>query len=169
MVQILMGSSGTAFGLHRAGSPGRLATPTIPASRVPPRGDTPASLRPRPTLFWKKGKPTSLAISPQTEALLTAEARRQGISVDALQRKLVEERISAEMVWPLVLLAASTAATFTTMSLEPGIIDSNVLAYAMDASAPQHVASRAVRSALYASQPCLRLLPGIRNRTCASS
>jgi uncharacterized protein len=33
------------------------------------------------------------------------------------------------------------------MSVEPGIIDANVLVYAMDADAPQHAASRALLSA----------------------
>ena len=33
------------------------------------------------------------------------------------------------------------------MSVEPGIIDANVLVYAMDADAPQHVASRALLEA----------------------
>jgi uncharacterized protein len=33
------------------------------------------------------------------------------------------------------------------MSLEPGIVDANVLVYAMDADAPQHVASRALLDA----------------------
>ena len=33
------------------------------------------------------------------------------------------------------------------MSVEPGIIDANVLVYAMDADAPQHAASRALLDA----------------------
>jgi len=33
------------------------------------------------------------------------------------------------------------------MSVEPGIIDANVLVYAMDADAPQHAASRALLEA----------------------
>src|SRR5450631_2053364 len=33
------------------------------------------------------------------------------------------------------------------MSLEPGIVDANVLVYAMDADAPQHAASRALLEA----------------------
>lgn len=34
-----------------------------------------------------------------------------------------------------------------TMSVEPGIVDANVLVYAMDADAPQHAASRALLEA----------------------
>ena len=34
-----------------------------------------------------------------------------------------------------------------TMSVEPGIVDANVLVYAMDADAPQHAASRALLDA----------------------
>ena len=34
-----------------------------------------------------------------------------------------------------------------TMSVEPGIVDANVLVYAMDADAPQHAASRALLQA----------------------
>jgi predicted nucleic acid-binding protein len=30
------------------------------------------------------------------------------------------------------------------MSIEPGVIDANVLVYALDADAPQHAASRAL-------------------------
>ena len=41
----------------------------------------------------------------------------------------------------------STVATSTTMAVEPGIIDANVLVYAMDADAPQHAASRALLDA----------------------
>ena len=33
------------------------------------------------------------------------------------------------------------------MSVEPGLIDANVLVYAMDADAPQHAASRALLDA----------------------
>jgi predicted nucleic acid-binding protein len=33
------------------------------------------------------------------------------------------------------------------MSVEPGVIDANVLVYAMDADAPQHAASRALLDA----------------------
>lgn len=45
------------------------------------------------------------------------------------------------MEWDL-----STAGTYTTLSVEPGIIDAN-LVYAMDADAPQHAASRALLDA----------------------
>src|SRR5580658_777309 len=41
----------------------------------------------------------------------------------------------------------STVATSTTMAVEPGLIDANVLVYAMDADAPQHAASRALLEA----------------------
>jgi uncharacterized protein len=43
--------------------------------------------------------------------------------------------------------ALSTGATFTTISLEPRLVDANVLVYAMDADAPQHAASRALPDA----------------------
>src|SRR5271157_5674505 len=44
-------------------------------------------------------------------------------------------------------LVLCTGGTSTTMSVEPGIIDANVLVYAMDADAPQHGASRALLEA----------------------
>jgi predicted nucleic acid-binding protein len=47
----------------------------------------------------------------------------------------------------LVVLALSTAGTSMTTSVEPGIVDANVLVYAMDADAPQHAASRALLEA----------------------
>ena len=34
--------------------------------------------------------------------------------------------------------------TFTAISVEPGIVDTNVLVYALDADAPQHEAARAL-------------------------
>ncbi len=40
-----------------------------------------------------------------------------------------------------------TGETSTTMSVEPGIIDTNVLVYAMDADAPQHAAARVLLEA----------------------
>ena len=47
--------------------------------------------------------------------------------------------------------------TSTTMSVEPGIIDANVLVYAMDADAPQHVASRALLNAARDSSTTLHV------------
>ena len=41
----------------------------------------------------------------------------------------------------------STAETSTTMLVEPGILDANILAYAVNADAPQHAASRALLEA----------------------
>jgi predicted nucleic acid-binding protein len=40
-----------------------------------------------------------------------------------------------------------TGGTFTKMSVEPGLLDANVLAYAVNADAPQHAASRALLEA----------------------
>ena len=41
----------------------------------------------------------------------------------------------------------STAGTSTTMLVEPGVLDANILAYAVNADAPQHAASRALLEA----------------------
>jgi predicted nucleic acid-binding protein len=41
----------------------------------------------------------------------------------------------------------STGETSTTMLVEPGILDANILAYAVNADAPQHAASRALLEA----------------------
>ena len=41
----------------------------------------------------------------------------------------------------------STAETSTTMLVEPGVLDANILAYAVNADAPQHAASRALLEA----------------------
>src|SRR5947209_4961787 len=41
----------------------------------------------------------------------------------------------------------SAAPTSTMTSVEPGVIDTNVLVYAVDSSAPQHSASRALLDA----------------------
>ena len=40
-----------------------------------------------------------------------------------------------------------TGATSTTMLVEPGIVDTNVLVYALDTAAPQHAAARALLDA----------------------
>jgi hypothetical protein len=34
----------------------------------------------------------------------------------------------------------------TTLAVDPGIVDTNVLVYALDADAPQHATARALRS-----------------------
>jgi hypothetical protein len=56
--------------------------------------------------------------------------------------------------------------TSTTMSVEPGIIDANILVYAFNADAPQHTASRALLeaaldplSALYVTSQILCAIP----------
>jgi hypothetical protein len=43
--------------------------------------------------------------------------------------------------------ALFTAGTSTTMSVEPGLVDTNVLVYALDADAAQHASSRALLEA----------------------
>jgi predicted nucleic acid-binding protein len=45
--------------------------------------------------------------------------------------------------------------TFTTMSVDPLVLDANVLAYAVDINAPQHAASRALLEG--ASDPSVTL------------
>jgi predicted nucleic acid-binding protein len=47
----------------------------------------------------------------------------------------------------LVAQAPCIGETFTTMSVEPGIVDTNVLVYALDADAPQHASARALLDA----------------------
>lgn len=42
-----------------------------------------------------------------------------------------------------------------TMSVEPGLVDANILVYAMDADAPQHAASRALLEAAHRSSTTL--------------
>jgi predicted nucleic acid-binding protein len=46
------------------------------------------------------------------------------------------------------------------MSVDPGLLDANVLAYAINADAPQHSASRALLDA--ASDPSVTLYPTLR-------
>jgi predicted nucleic acid-binding protein len=52
------------------------------------------------------------------------------------------------------------------MPVEPGILDANVLAYAVNADAPQPAASRALLEA--ASDPSITLYVTLRRRYCAS-
>jgi predicted nucleic acid-binding protein len=47
----------------------------------------------------------------------------------------------------LAARARFIGATSTTMSVEPGVVDTNVLVYALDADAPQHAAARALLEA----------------------
>jgi predicted nucleic acid-binding protein len=51
-----------------------------------------------------------------------------------------------------VALALFTGETSATMSLEPGIIDTNVLVYALDADAGEHAAARALLEAARGDQ-----------------
>lgn len=89
----------------------------------------------------------SIDISHETEARLTDEARRRGISVEALLERLMTERgVTAHLarhapelpVCHLEVVGLSTGRTSSTMSIDAGIIDTNVLVHAMDADAPQH-------------------------------
>ena len=53
--------------------------------------------------------------------------------------------LPAPILYPsgtLALYVLSTGGTSKTMSVEPGIVDANILIYALDAEAPQHVACR---------------------------
>lgn len=47
------------------------------------------------------------------------------------------------------------------MSVEPGVVDANVMVYAMDADAPQHAASRALLDAAVGSSTTLYVTPQI--------
>ena len=75
--------------------------------------------------------------------------------MSALVERLINERRgtgaspsnTALPVWHLGTRAICTGVTSTTMSVEPGIIDANVLVYAMDADSPHHTVSRALLEA----------------------
>jgi hypothetical protein len=73
----------------------------------------------------------AIEISHEIEVRLAEEARRQGISVDALLQRLMSERAASppgaqpSPELPVCILAASvlsTAATSTTMPVEPGAL-----------------------------------------------
>ena len=74
----------------------------------------------------------SIQISTETEARLTAEARRLGISVDALLERVITERAALTHAVPdcqsgvLEGSALFIGEASTTMSGEPGIVDTNV-------------------------------------------
>jgi hypothetical protein len=101
----------------------------------------------------------SIDISHETEAGITDEARRRGVSVDALLERLMSERgapahvvagngaIPKAPILHLGVIGPLTGATSTTMSVDPGVLDANVLSYAVDAEAPRHAASRALLDA----------------------
>jgi hypothetical protein len=95
----------------------------------------------------------TIEISHETETRLADEARRRGVSVDTLLRHFIDERVALTHSHRLAptcrsgILAAPElciAATSTTMSVEPGLADTNVLIYALDADAPHHTAARAL-------------------------
>jgi hypothetical protein len=78
----------------------------------------------------------SIEISHETEARLADEARRQGVSVETLLKRFIEEQAALTQpaeprpelpVWHLGAPALFTGATSTTMPVEPGIVDANVL------------------------------------------
>ena len=87
----------------------------------------------------------SIEISRETEARLTDEARRLGISVDELLARLLAAatrgtapaRPRPELpAWNLVR-ERFTGEISMTMLVEPGIVDTNVLIYALDTAAPR--------------------------------
>jgi hypothetical protein len=47
------------------------------------------------TVIWRKEQLMSIEVSHETEARITDEARRQGVSVDALLERLMTERAAA--------------------------------------------------------------------------
>lgn len=119
----------------------------LPSGRLPvPRGVYPER---------KDLTHISINISQQTEARLTEEAQKQGISVDALLERFINERNArsaregkregpALPVLDLDPWGLFTGATFITMSVEPGAIDANVPAYALNRAAPRHATSQAL-------------------------
>lgn len=96
----------------------------------------------------------SIEISRETEARLTDEARRLGIFVDALLARLVAGHVSPVPARPrpdcrrgISARGRFTGAISMTTSVEPGIVDTNVLIYALDTVAPQHTAALALLDA----------------------
>jgi len=74
----------------------------------------------------------SLEISPETQARLAGEAQTEGVSVDVLLRRFMDEHeegvrgvvaVQNCLFGILALKDRFTVETFTTMSVEPGIID----------------------------------------------
>ncbi len=100
----------------------------------------------------------SLTISEHTEARLAEEARREGLSVDALPGEAHQRAYQhfaaapstgiAFVAWWRDRFPALGGGISTAMSLEPGILDANVLIYAVVPEAPQHPASRALLDAV---------------------
>ena len=79
--------------------------------------------------------------------------------VEVLLERLIDERVAAAPTrWTQVLeelpvwhprrrSELCTGGTSITMSIEPGLVDANILVYALDADSPQHAASRALLEA----------------------
>lgn len=93
----------------------------------------------------KRATVMSIDISQETEARLAAEARRQGISVDALvarhRRTRGADPTRATRRRPYRSGISAACAIFTgetsiAMSVETGIVDTNVLVYALGAAPP---------------------------------
>ncbi len=108
----------------------------------------------------------NIEISRETEARLGEEARRIGVSVEVLLERLMDERrVTTCAVGAARSLSCrsgiletwdrSIGGTSTTMSVEPGIVDANVLVYSAHADAPQHAASRALIETARDSQATL--------------
>jgi len=89
----------------------------------------------------------SIEISRETEARIEDEARRRGLSVDALLERLMNDAAmakadtrSAPRSCPFCISERrdlSTGGTSTTMSAKPGMVDANVLIYSVNVDAPQ--------------------------------
>jgi hypothetical protein len=91
-------------------------------------------------------------LEPSTTAF---DSSSNGVSVDALLDRLINEGAtitpaagSASQpelpVPPMGQSVLCIGGTSTTMSVEPGILDANILAYAFNLDAPQHAASPAL-------------------------
>jgi len=60
-----------------------------------------------------------------------------------LEDEIYTRKSSPELpVWHLGAIGSLHRRDSTTMSIEPGMVDANVLVYGLDADAPQHPASR---------------------------
>lgn len=101
-------------------------------------------MRPKPASTMKScGK--VFRWRPCWNGLCANSQLRRTLLPPARQRRNYPAYISEHYIWETWGL--STAAKSTTMSVEPGVLDANVLACALNAGAPQHLSSRPPDSA----------------------
>ncbi len=102
----------------------------------------------------------TLNVNPQLEQELQAQAHARGVPLNTVIEEMISKQPpvavsptkAQDAILKLPALRLGDVGLFggarcTTMSVEAGIVDANILIYAINSDAPQHAASRALLEA----------------------